>query len=574
MLSLLLALPLLSCSRQEVVPNILVVVADDLGIDLVNAYGVAPSPPCTPSLDALAEEGLLFRDAWATPYCSPSRAALLTGRHGFRTGIGQPIAAVLSLDEFTLAEGLRDSEERYSTAALGKWHLAGGAGADPMHPNKSGFEHFAGTLDGFVPDYSAWSKITNGKAAPTTVYATVDTTDDALEWIDALPEPWFLYVSYHAPHTPLHHPPAELCPPSTNCPDGFCANLGPASSDVDQLKAMVEVLDDQIGRLADAIDTADTYLFVIGDNGTTAAGSEPPFASEKAKGTVYQGGVKVPLIVLGPGVVPGETSAPVGITDLMATIGDLTRTGLTAEDSVSFVPTLFDPGYRPRSTVYAETFTPNGSTLPIPRHDYTVRDGRFKLLVQHDQPEELYDLTADFFEEQNLLPPATPNVQATYDRLLAEVRVLHDGLDFEATTNAVSLSSGGVQQLILAAGTEAAQQLYWVLGSASGTSPGVPLPAGALPLVLDAYTTLSITGANESPFAATLGTFNDQGTALASVTVAAGGAPEFVGATYVGQTLVGPSLIGTVLNHAYVRLDPQTGAVTGVSGPEPLCLLP
>ncbi|MEO0650226.1 MAG: sulfatase-like hydrolase/transferase, partial [Planctomycetota bacterium] len=194
--------------------------------------------------------------------------------------------------------------------------------------------------------------------------------------IASLPEPWFLYVSYHAPHTPLHNPPQGLCPPDTTCPGGFCANLGPGSTGVEQLKAMVEVMDDQLGRLLEAVDPEDTYVLFVGDNGTTAMGTEAPFSSSEAKGSVYQGGVNVPLIVRGPDVVVGETAAPVGVVDFLATIGDLTGTGLAADDSVSFGAVLFDPAERPRSTLYAETFGPNGASLPIAMHDYALRDER------------------------------------------------------------------------------------------------------------------------------------------------------------------------------------------------------
>ncbi len=556
---LLLALAVLAAGSvrpalaQDQPANVLIVMPDDFGVDLVGAYGEGSSPPCTPAMDALAAEGMLFRNAWANPSCAPTRAALLTGRYGFRTGIGQPGGGgTLPLSETTLPEALRGSSAGYATAGLGKWHLA--TQNNPSHPNASGFDHFAGTITGSVPSYTSWTKTTNGVAGtqPETTYVTLDTTDDALALIATLPEPWFVYVAYHAPHSPAHVPPAGLCPPASACPNALCGTLGGGSSTAQRTKAMVEVLDAQFGRLMDALDPADTYVFFLGDNGTTAQVSEPPFSPMKSKGSVFEGGVNVPLIVRGPGVAVGESASLVGVTDLFATIGDLTGTGVTAQDSISFASVLANPAERPRLTVYAETFGPNGSSLPIADHDYTVRDDRYKLMVRPGQPDAVYDLQDDPFETVNLLAGATPAAQANYDRLRAHVEAIQSGADLVAMPPSIPLGAGGTQQLVLSPGPQLHSNLHWVLGSASGTSPGLPVGAQTLPLVFDAYTGLSLAQAGGPIFVGTLGVIGSQGVAQAAIALPAG---------------LSPTLLGLVLHHAYVAFDPVSGLVNFVSSP-------
>lgn len=378
-------------------PNVLLLLADDLGVDLVRAYGEGAAPPCTPHLDGLAAEGLLFRNAWANPRCSPTRAALLTGRHGFRTGIGSPGGGggPLSLDELTLPEALVG----YATACTGKWHL----GVTPLeHPNLSGFQYYAGSLGGSLGDYESWTKVVNGDAYVSHTYATVDTADEAVARIQALQPPWFLYVPFNAPHVPHHEPPPALCP-APDCSDASC---GARLPDEPRLaKAMTEVLDAEIGRVLEVLDAVAprTVVFFLGDNGTARAATEPPFDPNHAKGSPYEGGVNVPLLVRGPGVTTGECRALVGATDLFATIVELAGGESTAEDSVSLVPYFTNPRQSLRATVYTEQFTPNNAAPPFTLHDRAVRDARHKLIRRVDAPDELYDLVTDPFETTNLL---------------------------------------------------------------------------------------------------------------------------------------------------------------------------
>lgn len=398
--------------------NIVLVLADDLGVDMVGAYDEGGAPPCTPHIDGLASQGLLFRNAWANPSCTPTRAAMLTGRHGFRTGLGQPGAgAFLELTETTIPEAIRG----YTSSCVGKWHLAQGPGS-ASHPNDSGFHYYAGGTGGGVSDYFNWTKTTNGVAAQTTVYATTDTVDEAIAAMVGMPEPWFLFVSLNAPHTPYHEPPASVCQAS-DCALPLCGNLPANPSNRDLGEAMIEAMDAELGCMLTVLDAVDprAYVIFMGDNGTARQIVEPPFISQRAKGSVYEGGINVPLIVRGPGVARGECAALVSCVDMFATITELGGRVSTAEDSVSMVPYFRNPEAAEREFVYAETFSPNGGTLPFTEHRRAVRNVRYKLLRQTGQADELYDLDLDPFEVSNLLLAPDATALAAYGQLESEL---------------------------------------------------------------------------------------------------------------------------------------------------------
>lgn len=403
-------------------PNIVLVFADDFGVDLVGAYGEGVAPPCTPNIDELAAEGMLFRNAWANPVCSPTRAALLTGRYGFRTGIGAvvtPGQPGLLLAEVTIPEVLTG----YTSTLTGKWHLAGNLGN--LHPNESGFAHFAGTIRGAVQDYFQWTKVTDGQTSTSTTYATTDTTDEAIAAIQMMPEPWFAFVSYNAPHAPFHAPPATLCP-GLACAGSWCGNLPANPSTAEYVKAMTEAMDSELGRLLAALDAVDpdAWVFFMGDNGTARMASEPPFIPSHAKGSMFEGGINVPLIVRGPGVVNAECGALVACVDFLATFAELAGVPAPATDSVSMVRCFSDPSAAPRDTVYAERFSPNFATLPFPEHDRAIRDGRYKLIRSTSAADRFYDLLFDPFETANLLPSLTTQEQQAHDALVAELIAL------------------------------------------------------------------------------------------------------------------------------------------------------
>jgi len=390
-------------------PNVLLIVADDLGNDRVGAYAEHPDPGHTPNIDALAAQGLLFRNAWACPLCSPTRATILTGRYGFRTGVGANILAngdapELDLEETTLPEVLSG----YTSVALGKWHL----GRDLLHPNDSGFAHFAGTLHNLdrigddPPSYFQWTKVVDGVESVSTTYATTDTADDAIAAFQSLPQPWFVYCCFHAPHDPFHAPPPEL--------HNYDLQGDPEDDVPLFVRAAIEAMDTEIGRMLSFL-PSDTVVIFVGDNGTEDKAVDPPTVSGRNKGTPYEGGVNVPLIVKGPGVVPGECAALVDATDLFATLVELAGASHPTEDSISLVPYFADPA-RPslREWVYAETFGPH----PFRR---AYRGERYKLIRQRspgNESEELYDLLADPLETTDLLVAGMDEeAQAAYEQM-------------------------------------------------------------------------------------------------------------------------------------------------------------
>jgi arylsulfatase A-like enzyme len=394
------ALPAQSGSRD----NVLLVIVDDLGVDGVGAYAEGSAPPPTPNLDALAQRGVLFRNAWSNPMCTVSRACIQTGRHGFRTGVGHVIPGNdLRRNEITLPEQLDARRSGYAHAAIGKWHLSNPS-AGPLAPNQAGWSHFAGVVVGFS-DYFQWDRTVDGATAPSTDYATTRMVDDALAWITAQTGPWVCQVALVSPHSPYHEPPAHLHTQNLQGRD-------PRTEPIPFFKAMVEAMDNEIGRLLAGLGPAlaNTNVIFVADNGTDPAVVEPPFAASRAKGTVYEGGVNVPLIVAGPAVVSGGRELPhlVHLVDLYATVLELAKVDpeplFARTDSVSIVPYLRDPAaLAARTTVYSELF--DDATLSC--NLAAIRNDRFKLVrvacTGGQLREELYDLASDPFEANDLL---------------------------------------------------------------------------------------------------------------------------------------------------------------------------
>jgi arylsulfatase A-like enzyme len=394
--------------------NVLLVMLDDFGIDMFAPYGAHPTPPPTPNLAALAAEGMLFEYFYSAPSCSPTRAAVLTGRLGFRHGIGKPIDQwlpehALALDERTLAEVLDAGiAGGVTSAAIGKWHLGSEAIGGASHPNLQGFDWFEGTLGNFMfgNTYFSHEKVTNGVRDPSTVYATSEQVDDALAQITTMPEPWFMYLGFNAPHTPLHAPPSNLHSAELSGVPGDTANA--------HYRAMVEALDRELGRLLDGIPPeirAHTTILVLGDNGTPQQVMTPPSVPGNSKGTVFEGGVRVPLIVAGKHVAaPGtRCSALVQAVDLFPTVVELMGADLALGlgdsrpiDGVSLAPYLANPTRAPlREYVVVNRFSPNGFD-PYESYGAMIRDTRWKLVRRDGQPDALYDMQGLVLEGANL----------------------------------------------------------------------------------------------------------------------------------------------------------------------------
>lgn len=401
-----------------------------MGVDLVGAYGEGANPPCTPNIDGLAQQGLLFRNAWSEPICTPTRAQILTGRHAFRTGLGynvfsNPDAELAGLDEDDLI--LPKALDGYNSSALGKWHLSSGA-QGPRHPNMMGFGYYAGSLYNIAESgngsYYDWLKTVNGQQHEETTYVTIDTANDAIKRASEMAPPWFLYVAFHAPHLPAHVPPPALCAQEGTCATPYCP-VDEGDTARTKVKATIEALDSEIGRMLGELRRVDPDVIVIfvGDNGSHRVMTEAPFDRDHAKGTLYEGGINVPLIISAPGYATGEVDGLVSTVDLFATVVELAGRDATTEDSVSMVPYMTGIATGSlRSMVYSERFGPEWEL----RYTRAIRDERYKLLrdtgPRPGPPrDELYDLVADPFEQNDLYPPVSEVEQQHYDALLAEL---------------------------------------------------------------------------------------------------------------------------------------------------------
>ncbi len=384
--------------------NVLLVVADDVGVDMLAAYGVHPNAPPTPNLDALIADGVLFERAYTPPSCSPTRAAILTGRRSFRTGLGKPIDEwlpefALQLDERTLPEVLASgSATPIATSAIGKWHLGSVAVGDVDHPNLQGFEWFEGPFGNLFlnQDYFDYGKIRNGVRVQSQVYATTDQVDDAIARVQAMPEPWFLYLSFSSAHAPYHAPPQNL--------HTYTLSGDPQDTRFEHYCAMVQAMDTELGRLLAAIPAgvrSRTTVVFIGDNGSPNQVVTPPSIPSQSKGSLFEGGVRVPLVIAGRDAVAkgARCSALVESVDLFPTVVEMLAADLAQGvgdnrpiDGRSIFRYLSQPlAASQREFAVAEKFEPNGFG-PYTSTGAMVRDERWKLIRRSGLPDALFDM--------------------------------------------------------------------------------------------------------------------------------------------------------------------------------------
>jgi arylsulfatase B len=415
---MMLISPISACAAVS--QNILLIIADDYGVDsssLYNSTNTGARLPPTPTISSLAQSGVVFRYAYANPVCSPTRACLMTGRYGFRTGMGDVVAGAgsvaLTAGEFTLPEVFAaNGSLGYQLAQFGKWHLANG----PMTPSTiGGWPHYAGNLQGAISSYTNWTKVVNGVSTTSTNYATSDLVNDAISWIQAQgTSPWFAWVAFNAPHTPTHLPPTNLCPHYATLP-GTAQDI--AANPRPYFEAMVEAMDTEMGRLLAAVDRSKTQIIFMGDNGTMNNLLQPPFPSTRGKGTLYEGGIHVPLVVAGPAVLsPGRTNdTPVGAVDIFATIAEMAGINLASTvpagvvlDSHSLMPMITNTATVVRDA-YSELFGPN--VVPTANTGRMLRNDQFKLIQFDNGQQRFYDLANDPYESTNLLAATLNSVQ-------------------------------------------------------------------------------------------------------------------------------------------------------------------
>jgi arylsulfatase A-like enzyme len=421
---LLLILVMLASPLALAGHNVLLIIADDYGVDsssLYNTTSGATAP--TPRINALAASGVRFTQAYACPVCSPTRACLITGRHGYRTGVGEAVTLTagnsLPSSELTLPEVISQNPALgIQSACFGKWHLSAGPGVASAPNSIGGWPHFSGSTGGALSSYTNWTKVINGVSSTSTRYATSDVVDDAVNWINARTsagQSWVAWVAFNAPHTPFHVPPVAL--------HSYGAN--PATNLL-KYRAAVEAMDTEIARLLLAVNLSTTDIVFMGDNGTPGLVAQAPYDNSHAKDTLYEGGIRVPLIISGPDVTAGGRSsdALVHAVDLFSTLLELAGGPLPTTvtlDSKSLVPILGNSVAGTRSRVYTDQFDQSANTSG----GRVLRDDRYKITRNRDGTERFYDLLTDPAEATNLLANGIAAMsavqQARYYRLRYEL---------------------------------------------------------------------------------------------------------------------------------------------------------
>ena len=403
-------------------PNVIVIVADDMGYADTGFNGCRDIP--TPHLDRLARQGIRFTNGYVThSFCSPSRAALLTGRYQQRFGhennpvflphdpkVGLPLA------EKMLPQVLRPAG--YVSGHIGKWHLGA---ADVFHPLRRGFDESFGFLGGghqYLPEkwtvdqpsQHADEYITklqrNGRYIDEKEYLTDALSREAVAFVARhRAQPFFLYLAYNAPHGPLQATEKYL-------------RRFPQLRDKRRLyAAMVSALDDGVGQVLAEVDkqglTARTLIFFLSDNGgpTQVNGSSnAPLRGDK--GSVYEGGFRVPFVVSWPGQLPAgrDYDWPVSSLDIFATATAQAGVDTTALalDGVDLLPYL--TGKNPAAPHPVLYWRMGGGNA------YAVRQGDRKLVEPRGGRPELYDLRRDLSERQDLAS-AQPEALAALERL-------------------------------------------------------------------------------------------------------------------------------------------------------------
>jgi arylsulfatase A len=391
-------------------PNIVIIYTDDLGWGDLGCYG---SPDIrTPHLDALAARGVRMTDWYSnSPVCSPSRAALLTGRHPAHAGVESILGARRDTHglppQSTLASAL--SAAGWRTAVFGKWHLGVEPGSAPL---RFGFDHHFGFRAGCVDYYShimywgvrnplhdLWSD--DDEVWHNGAYLTDLITDRTVEFVSAVDEPFLCYVAYNAPHYPMHAPADAM------------AQYDHLPWDKQVMAAMISRVDDGVGRIVDALERTgrleDTIIFFSSDNGPSAeernwlGGEEIAYAGGSTgglrghKGSLFEGGIRVPGIWSWPSTLPaGVTSSePAMMMDVNPTV--LAAAGVTPSADVDGIQ-LFT-GDTPERTLTWEY-----------AGQQAIRRGPWKLITDPAEhlgaPQtpgtHLYHLTEDPTESHNL----------------------------------------------------------------------------------------------------------------------------------------------------------------------------
>ncbi|MYF64380.1 MAG: sulfatase-like hydrolase/transferase [Rhodothermaceae bacterium] len=425
--SLLISVFLWSAVASAQQPNIVLIVADDLGYGDLSSYGAEDLH--SPALDSLAASGIRFTQFYAnSPVCSPTRASLLSGRYPPLAGVPGVIRTHASNNWGNLAQNIELLPEKlrhrgYHTSMVGKWHLGLNA---PQRPVDRGFDHFEGFLGDMMDDYynhrrhginymRRGEEVINPEGHATDLF-----TDWAVHYIKSRTvstAPFFLYLAYNAPHTPIQ-PPEE-----------WVTKVQQREGNIDEarakLVALIEHMDYGIGKVMAALKETgfydNTLVIFVSDNGGQLNVGARNGPLRDGKGTVYEGGIRVPAIASWPGkIAPGTASDALLTTmDIYPTLLEAARARITQIiDGTSFLGSILGgPDPDPNRLLFFSRreggLRFGGKTIEA------VRQGPWKLLQNSPYaPLELYNLERDPLETTDL-SSAEPDV---FRRLAAELR--------------------------------------------------------------------------------------------------------------------------------------------------------
>ncbi len=418
-------------------PNILFVLTDDQGWWDVGMRGNKDLD--TPVLDALSEESVDFSRFYAAPVCAPTRAGLMTGRYCFRTGLYNTRFGgdTLGLSEVTIAEQLKKAG--YRTGCFGKWHLGKYA---PYQPHHRGFDEFLGHYHGHIDKYDYPDQIVhNGKPVEARRYVTDLFTDAAIEFIETnQKQPWFCYLPFNAPHSPWVVGTSHDGQARGDLLINKYLKRGLELREA-RIYAMIDIIDQNVGRLLKRLDelklTDNTVVLFMTDNGGVSRHFKAGLRANK--GSIYEGGVRVPLFVRWPKHFPagGRVEAQCSHVDLFPTFCELAGVPLPDDrkiDGMSLLPLLeAGSGQRHHKYVYHtwDRYFPN------PNDRWAISDQRWKLACQIRRGEtateknwQLFDLDADLAEKNNLAdkhPEIVRRLRAEFLRWFDDVT---DGVEY------------------------------------------------------------------------------------------------------------------------------------------------
>ena len=385
-LSLLALLPVLfcvaTCGSAERPPNVVVLLADDLGWKDIGCYG---GPVQTPALDKLASEGTRFTHFYSgAAVCSPSRAVLLTGRNNLRASIyswinDQDQRSHLPVNETTLAEVLKSNG--FDTAHFGKWHLGMPTARQPDKPTPSehGFDYWFATANNAQPSHrNPRNFVRNGKpVGELKGYACDLVVEDAIQWLDSRKEterPFFLNVWFHEPHAPLAAPPDLI--------ETYGQTSDPAAIYSATIANTDQAIDRLIKKLREIDAPENTLIIYASDNGSYR--SDRVGDLRGTKGSNYQGGVRVPGIFYWPGHIArgAVTDTPAGLVDLLQTVCGLAKIAPPERplDGTDLSPVLRQKSAR------IQRKQPLFWALPLAGPAFAIREDQYAMVAHRDGP--------------------------------------------------------------------------------------------------------------------------------------------------------------------------------------------